>query len=138
VLTFTNITERTRATQVLETRLLAEGIAKTVREPLIILNDALKVVAASRSFYQNFQVAIEETVGQPIYELGNGQWNIPALRDLLKAVLSNNQAFENYPMEHDFPTIGHRKILLNARSLIGQTGEPQLILLAMDNVTDRL
>jgi two-component system CheB/CheR fusion protein len=138
VLTFTNITERTRATQVLETRLLAEGIAKTVREPLIVLNDALKVVAASRSFYQNFQVTIEETVGQPIYELGNGQWNIPALRDLLKAVLSNNQAFENYPMEHDFPAIGHRKMLLNARSLIGQTGEPQLILLAMDNVTDRL
>lgn len=136
VLTFTNITERTRATQVLETRLLAEGIAKTVCEPLIVLNDALKVVAASRSFYQSFQVTIEETVGQPIHELGNGQWNIPALRDLLKAVLSNNQAFENYPMEHDFPSIGHRKILLNARCLIGQTGEPQLILLAMDKVSD--
>jgi two-component system CheB/CheR fusion protein len=138
VMTFTNITERTRATQVLETRLLAEGIAKTVCEPLIVLNDALKVVAASRSFYQSFQVTIEQTVGQPIYELGNGQWNIPILRDLLKAVLSDHQAFENYPMEHDFPTIGHRKMLLNARSLIGQTGEPQLILLAMDNVTDRL
>lgn len=136
VMTFTNITERTRATQVLETRLLAEGIAKTVREPLIVLNDTLKVVAASRSFYQNFQVTIEETVGQPIHELGNGQWNIPALRDLLKAVLSNNQAVENYPMEHDFPNIGQCKMLLNARSLIGQTGEPQLILLAMDNVTD--
>ncbi|MCK9619833.1 MAG: PAS domain-containing protein [Methylobacter sp.] len=138
VMTFTNITERTRAIQVLETRLLAEGIAKTVCEPLIVLNDALKVVAASRSFYQSFQVTIEQTVGQPIYELGNGQWNIPILRDLLKAVLSDHQAFENYPMEHDFPTIGHRKMLLNARSLIGQTGEPQLILLAMDNVTDRL
>jgi two-component system CheB/CheR fusion protein len=115
---------------------LAEGIAKTVREPLIVLNDTLKVVAASRSFYQSFQVTIDETVGQPIYELGNGQWNIPALRSLLGDVLSNNQAFENYPMEHDFPTIGHCKMLLNARSLIGQTGEPQLILLAMDNVTD--
>lgn len=136
VMTFTNITERTRATQVLETRLLAEGIAKTVSEPLLILNDTLKVVAASRSFYQRFQVTIEETVGHPIYELGNGQWNIPSLRNLLEAVLSNNKAFENYPIEHDFPAIGHRKMLLNARSLIGQTGEPQLILLAMENINE--
>ena len=116
---------------------MAEGIVNTVREPLIVLNDTLKVVTASRSFYQSFQVTPEETVGRPIYELGNGQWNIPALRDLLETVLPHNQTFEDYQVEHDFPTIGHRKMLLNARSIIGQTGEPQLILLAMDNVTDR-
>ncbi|MGZ8222754.1 MAG: chemotaxis protein CheB [Methylobacter sp.] len=137
VLTFTNITERTRSIQVLETRLLAEGIAKTVREPLLVLNDKLKIVTASRSFYQNFQVTAAQTIGNPIYELGNGQWNIPALRSLLESVLNKGQTFENYQVEHNFPSIGHRKMLLNARSIVGQTGEPQLILLAMDNITDK-
>jgi len=137
VLTFTNITERTRALAIQEAKLLAEGIVNTVREPLIVLDDALKVVTASRSFYQSFQVSTEETVGRPIYELGDGQWDIPDLRNLLEAVLPHNQAFENYQVEHDFPTIGYRKILLNARSIIGQTGEPRLILLAMEDVTDR-
>jgi two-component system CheB/CheR fusion protein len=137
VLTFTNITDRTRAIQALETRLLAEGIANTMREPLLVLNDKLEVVAASRSFYQSFQVATNNTVSYPIYDLGNGQWNIPALRKLLQAVLSHNQAFDDYPVEHDFPNIGQRKILLNARSLIGLTGEPQLILLAMNEVTGK-
>jgi len=72
-----------------------------------------------------------------IYELGNGQWNIPALRNLLESILPHNQAFNDYKVEHDFPNIGHRIMLLNARGIIGQTGEPQLILLAMNNVTDR-
>ncbi|MFA5019334.1 MAG: CheR family methyltransferase, partial [Methylobacter sp.] len=137
VLTFTNITERTRAIAMQEARLLAESIVNTVREPLIVLNDTLKVVTASRSFYQSFQVTPEETVGRTIYELGDGQWNIPALRNLLETVLPHNQAFNDYKVEHDFPAIGHRIMLLNARSIIGHTGEPQLILLAMDNVTDR-
>ncbi|MGR9012978.1 MAG: chemotaxis protein CheB [Gammaproteobacteria bacterium] len=136
VLTFTNITERTRAIAVQEARKLAEGIVNTVREPLIVLNDKLNVVTASRSFYQNFKVTNKETIGHPIYELGNGQWNIPALRELLKNVLSQNQSFDNYLVEHNFPNIGHRKIHLNARSIVGQVGEPQMILLAMNNITD--
>lgn len=137
VLTFTNITERTRAIAVQEARLLAEGIVNTVREPLIVLNNELKVVTASYSFYQCFQVTAEQTVGRFIYELGDGQWTAPALRDLLEAVLPQDQAFEDYLVEHDFPCIGHRKMLLNARSITGQTGDRQLILLAMDDVTDR-
>lgn len=137
VLTFTNITERTRAIAAQEARLLAEGIVNTVCEPFIVLNDSLKVVTASRPFCQCFQVTAEETVGRSIYELGDGQWNIPALRDLLEAVLPKEQSFENYLVEHDFPSIGYRKILLNARRIISQTGEPQLILLAMNNVTDK-
>ncbi len=137
VLTFTDITERTRAIAMQEARLLAESIVDTVREPLLILTDSLKVVTASRSFYQYFQVPPEQTVGRMIYELGNGQWNIPALRNLLESILPHNQAFNDYKVEHDFPNIGHRIMLLNARGIIGQTGEPQLILLAMNNVTDR-
>jgi two-component system CheB/CheR fusion protein len=136
VLTFTNITERARSIATQEARLLAEGIVNTVREPLVVLNADLKVVTASRSFYQCFQVTAEEIMNHPLYELDDGQWDIPALRDLLKATLSHNQAFEDYRMEHDFPAIGHRKMLLNARRIVGRTGEPQLILLAIANVTD--
>ncbi|MFU8789558.1 MAG: chemotaxis protein CheB [Methylobacter sp.] len=137
VMTFTNITERTRAIATQEARLLAEAIVNTVREPLLVLNGQMVVVTASRSFYRNFQVTAEETVGRPIYELGDGQWNIPDLRERLENVLPQKEAFENYEVEHDFPRIGYRKMRLNARGIIGQTGEPQLILLAMDNVTDK-
>ncbi|WP_340123285.1 PAS domain-containing protein [Methylobacter svalbardensis] len=110
VLTFTNITERTQAIAAQEARLLAEVIVDTVREPLIVLNDELKVITASRSFYQHFKVTAEETVGRPLYELGKGQWNILALRELLETVLSHKQAFENYPIDYHFPTMGHRKL----------------------------
>lgn len=137
VLTFTNVTERAADIAKQEAQLLAECIVNTVREPLIVLNNNLIVVTASRSFYQSFQVSAEETVGRPIYELGNGQWNIPDLRNLLETVLPHNQAFENYLVEHNFPAIGYRKILLNARSIISQTGDPQLIVLAMTNITDK-
>ena len=137
VLTFTNITERTRIIAEQEARMLAEGIVNTVREPLIALTSALIVVTASRSFYQTFKTNAEETVGRPIYELVNGQWNIPALRKLLESILPHNQAFDNFLVECDFPLIGHCKMLLNARSIIGQTGEPQLILLAMEYISDR-
>jgi two-component system CheB/CheR fusion protein len=135
VLTFTDISERARTLAAQEAGLLAECIVNTVREPLLVLNADLKVVTASRSFYQNFMVTAEQTAGRLIFELGDGQWNIPALRDLLKAILSSNQAFEDYLVEQDFPSIGLRKICLNARSMVGQSGDPQLILLAMDDVS---
>jgi two-component system CheB/CheR fusion protein len=135
VLTFTDITDRNRALATQEAGLLAECIVNTVREPLLVLNTDLKVVTASRSFYQNFKVSAEQTVGRLIFELGDGQWNIPALRDLLEVILSSNQAFEDYLVEQDFPSIGPRKIRLNARSMVGQSGDPQLILLAMDDVS---
>ncbi|MGZ5007314.1 MAG: chemotaxis protein CheB [Methylobacter sp.] len=137
VLTFTDITERARTTPTEDALLLAERIVNTVREPLIVVNEALKVVTASRSFYQNFQVIKEDTIGCPIYELGNGQWNIRGLRVLLETVLQRNQTFEDFLVEHDFPSIGHRKMLLNARSIVGQTGAAQLILLAMDDITGK-
>jgi two-component system CheB/CheR fusion protein len=132
VMTFTDLTERIRYISTQEAKLMAEGIVNTVREPLLVLNDQLKVVTASRSFYQCFQVDVEQTVGHLVYELGNGQWNIPVLRKLLEDVLIHNLVFEDYLVEHDFPGIGYRKMQLNARSIIGQLGEPRLILLAMD------
>jgi two-component system CheB/CheR fusion protein len=136
VMTFTNVTDHNRSLVDQEAKLLAENIVNTLREPLIVLNEALLIVTANRSFYQHFNVLKEETQSRPIYELGNGQWNIPALRDLLKSVLSDNKTFENYQVEHDFPVIGHRKILLNARSIINDESKTKLILLAMDDISE--
>jgi two-component system CheB/CheR fusion protein len=132
VMTFTNVTEHNRSLVEQEAKLLAENIVNTVREPLMVLNEELLIITANRSFYQLFKVPAEETKGRPIYELGNGQWNIPDLRDLLKDVLSDNKSFENYQVEQDFPVIGHRKMLLNARNIINNGVKAKLILLAMD------
>ena len=106
-----------------EARELAEGIVDTVREPLIVLDGELQVVSASRSFYQRFHVAPEETVGRRLYELGNHQWDIPALRELLETVLPRDRSFDGYEVEHDFPAIGRRKMLLNARRIVGGRGD---------------
>ncbi|OIQ98976.1 sensory histidine kinase AtoS [mine drainage metagenome] len=134
----TDITERVQAeTAVTEAREFAESIVDTVREPLIVLDDALKVVSVSRSFYQKFNVTPEDTVGRQIYELGKHQWDIPKLRELLETILPHNRVLEDFEVVHDFPGIGRRRMLLNARRLICKTGRTQLILLAMEDATER-
>jgi two-component system CheB/CheR fusion protein len=138
VLTFTDISKRIQAEAASEeAQKLAESIVDTVREPLIVLDNVLKVASASRSFYQNFQATKEDTIGRQLYELGNRQWDIPQLRELLEAILPGNQILEGYEVEHDFPAIGKRKMLLNARRITGKTGDTQLILLAIEDVTER-
>jgi two-component system CheB/CheR fusion protein len=119
----------------LEARDYAQGIVDTVREPLIVLDGALKVISASPSFYRAFGVSPGETVGKHIYDLGNRQWDIPALRELLEKILPGETSFNNYLVEHTFPTIGRRKILLNARSIKEKEGKVRLILLAMEDTT---
>jgi two-component system CheB/CheR fusion protein len=134
VLTFTDISARVLAeAAVIDERELFEAIANTVREPLIVLDSQLRVVTASSSFYRYFQASLQDTVGRPIYQLGNNQWNIPRLRELLENILPDNQALENFGMEYDFPLIGHRKLLLNARR-VADNNRP-LIMLAMEEVT---
>jgi two-component system, chemotaxis family, CheB/CheR fusion protein len=138
VLTFTDITQRVEAKTVIEdAREFAENIVDTVREPLVVLDGSLKVVSASRSFYRDFRVAKKNTLGRPFYELGNRQWDIPALRGLLENILPHNQTLEDFEVEHDFPAIGPRKMRLNARRITSKAGESKLILLAMEDVTDR-
>ena len=133
VLTFTDIKKRVEAeAAVQQARELAEGIVDTVREPLVVLNADLKVVSASRSFYQHFQITAAETVGRLIYELSNRQWDIPRLRELLEKVLPLNQSFDDYAVEYELPKIGRRKILLDARRIVGKKGDTQLILLAIE------
>src|SRR5450830_2064653 len=115
----------------------AENIINTVREPLIALDQDLRVVNASRSFYEFFKVKPEDTVGQLIYDLGNKQWDIPKLRELLETILPQKATFDNYEVEHDFATIGRRIMLLNARQIQRVLGKERIILLAIEDITAR-
>jgi len=115
----------------------AESIIDTVREPLIALDQDLRVVSASRSFYDVFMVNPTETVGQLIYDLGNKQWDIPKLRELLETILPQRATFDNYEVEHDFTTIGRRIMLLNARQIQRVLGKDRIILLAIEDITKR-
>jgi two-component system cell cycle sensor histidine kinase PleC len=135
--------EKTRkeleATKIAEdaAREYAESIINTVREPLLVLDQDLRVVTASRSFYGVFKVNPQETVNQLIYDLGNKQWNIPKLRELLETVLPQQATFDNYEVEHDFATIGRRIMLLNARQIQRVLGKERIILLAIEDITER-
>jgi two-component system cell cycle sensor histidine kinase/response regulator CckA len=115
----------------------AEGIIDTVREPLIVLDHDLRVVTASRTFYDVFKVRPEETLGQLIYQLGNKQWDIPKLQALLETILPQKAIFENYEVEHDFATIGTRTMRLNARQIQRAAGKERIILLAIEDITER-
>jgi len=114
-----------------------EGIVETIREPLLVLDRDLRVVTVSRSFYEFFKVKPEETVGQFIYDLGDKQWDISKLRELLETILPQQTAFDNYEVEHDFVTIGRRTLLLNARQIEREVGKERMILLAIEDITER-
>ncbi|MHC1737576.1 MAG: ATP-binding protein [Ignavibacteriaceae bacterium] len=115
----------------------AENIIDTVHEPLLALDKELRVVKASRSFYDFFKVNPGETIGTLIYDLGDQQWNIPQLRELLETILPEKTTFDNYEVEHEFPAIGKRIMLLNARQILRAWGKEKIILLAMEDITDR-
>ena len=120
-----------------ETLAYAESIVDTVREPLMVLDDALRVRTASQAFYDTFSVSREATEGQFIYDLGNGQWDIPALRTLLEEVLPRAASMKDFEVEHEFPTLGIRVMLLNACKLRRKGNNSELILLAIEDITER-
>lgn len=119
-----------------EARDQAKAIIETVREPLVILDADLRVVTANRLFYETFRVAPSETERRSIFNLGNRQWDVGPLRTRLEEVLSNNTAFEDFMVEHDFEKIGRRMMVLNARPVLLPAGAPHLVLLAIDDVTE--
>src|SRR5450432_2104338 len=137
VLAMEDVTERRRSEADLKAiETYSQNIVDTVREPLLILDTTLRVRSANRAFYQTFQVSLEETENRLIYELGNGQWDIPNLRTLLEDIVPKSSVFNDFELEHDFPVIGRRVMLLNARKLqAGHHGE--LLVLAMEDVTER-
>jgi len=128
--------EKIKQQEIQDAREYAECIIDAVREPLVILDQDLKIISVSRSFYDTFQVKPEETIGQLIYDLGNHQWNVPVLKELLEGILPKRTTFDNFEVEHDFPGLGQRTMLLNARQITRSSGKPNIILLAIEDITE--
>jgi len=118
-----------------ESRKYAENIVDTMRESLLVLDKDLKVISANRTFYETFKVKPNMTEGKFIYDLGNRQWNISMLRELLEKILPKNKLVNNFEVEHNFETIGYRIMLLNARGIYIETKKPHMILLAIEDIT---
>jgi len=138
VLVFRDVSERRRQErQVQDALAYADNIIATLREPFVVLDKNLRVKTANRSFYRNFHVTPKDTQDRFIFDLGNGQWNIPRLRTLLDEVLSNNHPVLDFDVEHDFPAIGKKNMLLNARRFPPESTHPELILLAIEDITER-
>lgn len=127
---------RDRISELKDAKELSENIMDAVLDPLIILNADLKIEMANKSFYDIFKVKPDETMGRFIYDLGNRQWDIPKLRKLLEEILPNNASFDGFVIEHDFPNIGKRIMILNARRIPRPPAKPRIILLAIEDITD--
>lgn len=139
VLIFCDVSERQRAIKGIEDALvLAEGIIQTVREPLVVLDMDLRVKTANLSFYKTFHVTPQETEGRSLFALGNRQWDIPQLRELLEDILPRDTQFNDFKVDHHFEDIGLRSMVLNARQFRPVSGRPGMILLAIEDETERL
>ena len=115
----------------------AESIVETVREPLLVLDADLRIISANRNFYRTFKVTLGETIGSFIYELGNKQWDIPKLRELLEEVLPEKEVFDDFEVAHNFQDIGHKIMLLNARQILYRKDiGAKMILLAIEDITE--
>jgi two-component sensor histidine kinase len=128
---------RKQFTDVNDACALAHAIVDTVREPLVVLDRDLRVVAASRSFYLTFKVNPDNTEGKLLYELGDGEWDIPKLRLLLEKIIPEHGTMENFEVEHDFLEVGHRTMCLNARQVFYEAGSHTTILLGFEDITGR-
>jgi len=128
---------REQFTNVADACALAQSIVDTVREPVIVLDKVLRVIAASRSFYSAFEVSPEQTQGKLLYTLGDGQWDIPKLRLLLEKIIPEHGVMEDYEVEHQFPYLGNRIMCLNARQVFYKEGAETTILLGIEDVTVR-
>ena len=132
VISFQDIDAMKRSLE--QARQYADALIENAREPIIMLDSSQQVIGANPAFYKEFGVSQEETEARPIYELGNGQWNIPKLRELLEKILPNNGKVEDFEVSHDFPQLGKRTMMLNARRVEPQAGR-QFILLYIEDVT---
>jgi two-component sensor histidine kinase len=115
----------------------AQGIVDTVPDPLLVLDQDLTVEAANRAFHETFNVSRDETIGKHLYELGNGQWDIPDLRRLLEDVIPKSTAIIDYEVTHDFPNLGRRTMLLTAHRLHHPDNVSRTLLLSMVDATER-
>jgi two-component sensor histidine kinase len=123
--------------QIVDPQTLAEAIVDTIHEPFLVLDAQFRVMAASRSFYETFKVVPEHTQGCMLFALGDGQWDIPALRLLLETIIPERTAMDDFQVDHDFPGVGRRIMLLNARKVVYETSADMTILLAFTDITER-
>jgi two-component system CheB/CheR fusion protein len=145
VLTFVDVSQQTQLREQLrqltdaaqEAQAYAESIVDTVREPLLVLDEGACVISANHAFYEFFRTAPEATLGRLLYELDAGQWNVPELRHLLEAILPQQTVMRDFAVNGEFRAIGRRALRLNARSVRSTGGRRQLILLAIEDVTNR-
>ena len=131
------MTEPSAVNDIKKGRTLADAIVDTVREPLLVLDRDLRVVTASRSFYEKFGTAPANTEGCLFYELAGGEWHFPALRKLLEDVIPRHRTIEAYEIDHEFASIGRRILLLNARQVFDEANPDSNVLLAIEDVTQR-
>ena len=136
-LTTTNQELQTRNDLLNEAYDYSEALFSTIHEPMIVLDKNLRVKSANKTFYKIFNVKEEDTEGMLLYDLGNKQWNIPRLRELLEDVLPRNTHFHNFEITHTFPSIGEKTMLLNARRIIQKMNHEELILLAISDITEK-
>jgi two-component system CheB/CheR fusion protein len=137
VLVFTDIDAARRGGALIEeARDFADAIVETLRNPLIILDADLRVKRANGIFYETFRVSPKDTEGHLLYDLGDGQWNIPRLRKLLEEILPSNSVFNDFAVEHEFPGIGHKRMLLNARRVLSNDHQVKAILLVIEDTTE--
>ena len=115
---------------------LAQEIVDTIRDPLLVLDQHLRVVSANRAFCQTFRMTRQNVEDRPVYALGDGQWNIPALRFLLENIAAQHTVMEGYEVEREFPGIGRRSMLLNAREVVSRRNARKLILLTIEDATE--
>jgi PAS domain S-box-containing protein len=138
VLVFRDISARRLAErQVQDALSYSKSIIATLREPFLVVDASLRVKTANAAFYRTFHVSREKTEGRFIYDLGNRQWDIPRLRELLEKILPQNHSLKDYEVEHDFPTLGRKIMLLNAHRFKSVDSGPNLILLAIEDITER-
>jgi two-component system, chemotaxis family, CheB/CheR fusion protein len=131
VLTMTDISELKRSDAF-------RAVVETVREPLVVLDESFRIILANRSFYRTFHLSKPETENVLFYQIGKGQWDIPELRKLLEDVLPRGKQFDDFVVDHDFPGLGKKRMLLNARKMVGSVGKGiPAILLALEDITDR-
>ncbi len=138
VLLFCDVTERQRLVRGVEdARAFADGILQTVRQPLVVLDGGMRVVAANHSFYETFRVSATDSAGRSLFALGDGEWDIPGLQTLLETVLPDDNHFNDFTVDHAFAGLGRRSVVLNARRLPPAGHRPELVLLAVEDETDR-
>ena len=135
-LTTSNQELHARIQQVEELYTYYEAIFSTVHEPVLILDKNIRIKSANKSFCKIFHAPEDECIGVSLYKLGNGQWNIPRLRELLEDVLPNNVRFHDFEVEQEFPIIGNRTLLLNAHKIVQQSINEELIVLTISDITE--